>query len=74
MYNHSFGMGFGGGFMWLFWILLIVIVIWFSKDFFISNRKLTDHSKTALEILKERYVKGEIEQDEFAQKKKDLES
>ena len=74
MYDHSFGMGFGGGFMWLFWILLIVVVIWFSKDFFISNSNQNDHHKTALEILKERYEKGEIEQDEFEQKKKDLES
>lgn len=24
-------LGFGGGFMWIFWILLIVVIVWAAK-------------------------------------------
>ncbi|MEK7635468.1 MAG: SHOCT domain-containing protein [Patescibacteria group bacterium] len=63
---------FGGGIMMLFfWILLIVFIVWIVRE--ISGKN--SHSRSgsdALEILKERYAKGEIDKKEFEDKKKDL--
>jgi putative membrane protein len=66
------GHWFGGGFMWLFWILLIVLVLWAVKAATGSANNSSEKQKSALDILKERYAKGEIDQEEFEQKRKDL--
>ena len=64
--------GFGGGIMWIFWILLIVGVLWALRIASGRQGGAAENQKTALEILKERYAKGEIEREEFEQKRKDL--
>ncbi|AHB40280.1 MAG: hypothetical protein ACD_22C00049G0002 [uncultured bacterium] len=66
---------FGWVFMLLFWILLIIGGIEVVRVIFRSerdNRNDGPKSKTPLEILKERYAKGEIDKNEFEEKKKDL--
>jgi putative membrane protein len=64
--------GYGGGMMWFFWILIIVALVGFvmlaTRRGYIPPRS----EKSALEILKERYAKGEVDREEFEQKKKDL--
>ncbi|WP_060528266.1 SHOCT domain-containing protein [endosymbiont of Ridgeia piscesae] len=72
MMGNGFGMGFGGGFMWLFWILLIVVIVWAVKAAGGSSNDSPETQKSALDILKERYARGEIDQEEFEQKRKDL--
>ena len=67
---------FGGGIMMLFfWVLLIIFIVWIVREVrgksFHSDSG-SDSSLKALEILKERYAKGEIEKKEFEEKKKDL--
>ena len=64
--------GFGGGFMWLFWILLIIVIVWAVKAAVGNSNNPSAEHKSALDILKERYAKSEIDQDEFEQKRKDL--
>lgn len=65
--------GFGGGIvMILFWILIIVGVVALAKYAMGNGKKSGGINKTALDILNERYAKGEIDKDEFESKKKDL--
>lgn len=66
--------GYGGGMMWIFWILIIVVLVWFVAIATRRGGTSTGNDKTALEILKERYARGEIDRDEFEQKQKDLKS
>ncbi len=64
------GMGwFGGIFMVLFWIVVIVGIVFLIRWLAQSTR---GGAESALEILKRRYAKGEINKKEFEQKKKDL--
>ena len=64
--------GWGMGFSWLFALIFFVVVIWLL---FRSRSQMPDQrnqGKTAIDILKERYVKGEINKEEFEEKKKDI--
>jgi len=72
MMSDGYNMGLGSGFMWLFWILLVIAIVWVLVNMIGSAKELSVRQKTALEILKERYAKGEIDQQEFSQKRKDL--
>ncbi len=70
----GWGMGWGMGFGWLFWLLIIGLVIWGIKA--ISENRGRNESRPsgdrALEILKERYARGEIDRDEYEARKRDL--
>lgn len=72
------GMGFGGGIfgfalMILFWGLVIVGVVFLIHSFFRkSSAGDVREEDAALEILRKRYARGEIDRKEFETKKKDL--
>jgi len=74
---NGWGMGwFGGIFMMIFWVLIIVGLIFLIK-WLVQNAKTGSHAGSssesrALDILRERYARGEIDKQEFAEKKKDL--
>lgn len=66
---------FGGLLMIVFWILVIVGVVLLIKWFIDQSARGTGHapaSDRALDVLKERYARGEVAKDEFEQVKKDL--
>jgi len=73
-YNMMNWGGFGWFFMALFWILLILGTIEVVRVITRSDRdgRGGPRGKTSLEILKERYAKGEIDKKEFEEKKRDL--
>jgi putative membrane protein len=57
--------------MLLFWGLVIVALVALGKWIFERSGDAA-RGKTALDILKERYARGEIGKEEFDQKKRDL--
>ena len=73
----SWGGGwFGMIIMTAFWVLLIIGVIYLVKRLATSNRGrgfFPSGGSRALDILKERYARGEIDQKEFEEKKQALE-
>ncbi len=72
-YGSNYGMMsyFGGGLMMaIFWGALILLIIWLIRELMNGNRSTS--SSKSLDILKERYAKGEITKQEFEDKKKDL--
>lgn len=72
MFHDGFFMG-GMWFGWIFWIIIIGAVIYLIVRLNNQNSRFTQHSETALDILKKRYAKGEISKEEFEEKKKDIE-
>ena len=68
------GMGFGIVLMLLFWILVIfgiaALIRWLLAQ---SSPSRGSRDKTPLEIAQERYARGEIDREEYEQKKRDLE-
>ena len=73
MNGSGWGMGFGGPGMLLFLIVVGLVVVmlgrWLGSD---STGRSDGRTKNALEILEERYARGEIGREEFEQKKHDL--
>lgn len=73
MGNHGWWWGFGMIPMLLFWVLVILGIAALAKWLF-GNSGEPPRGKSALDILKERYARGEIGHEEFEQKKRDLEA
>lgn len=79
-WGHGPGMmgGYGGG--WLgsiimvaFWVAVIVGIVLLIRWLVVSTKSgVSGAEDSALEILKKRYARGEIDKKEFEQKKKDL--
>ena len=72
----TWGMGgFGLVFMIVFWGLVIVALVFLIKWLILSTRDRRENpygTSRPLDILKERYARGEIDKAEFEEKKRDL--
>jgi putative membrane protein len=72
----GWGMGwFGGIFMLVFWILILVGLVFVIRWLVQATSKKGDsgqHGSRAMEILKERYARGEIDKAQFEDMKRDL--
>ncbi len=73
------GIGFGMGFGWIFWLIIIGVAIWAVVR--LTSHSSTQHTilggstvsqETPLDILKKRYARGEITEDEFKEMKRNL--
>jgi putative membrane protein len=72
--------GWGGGWLgmviWaVFWILILIVIVLAIKRLLQNNggggRRATGDSR-AMDILKERFARGEIDRDQFESMKRDL--
>ena len=65
---NGFDMGIGGGFMWLIWIVLILVVAWLLVGL-TGSRKAGE--KSPRELLDQRFARGEIDEAEY-RKRRDI--
>ncbi|MDO8790015.1 MAG: SHOCT domain-containing protein [Sulfuritalea sp.] len=66
------GIGFGPVFMLLFWGVLIVGIVVMVRWLAAGSSPGQAREKTAGDIVRERYARGEIDQQEYEQKMQDL--
>ena len=66
------GYGFGFFFMMLFWLAVIVAIAVFIKWAVQQGGNGEKKGQAPLDIVKERYARGEINKKEFEEKKRDL--
>jgi putative membrane protein len=67
----GFGMGLG---MVIFWILMIVVVVIVVRMVLsATGTNSTTSTKSPMEILKERFARGEIDEEEFKRRRHELE-
>lgn len=72
MHDGEYGMFFGGGFMWVFGLIIVLIIIGLVKVVMGSSAQ-NNTGSNAMGILKERYARGEIDKDEYEESKNELE-
>ncbi len=65
---------FGGGFMWIFWLLIIAGIFFLFQNMAKGSSGGSSDKETPMEILKKRYARGEIDEEEFERRRKELES
>lgn len=70
MGNFGWGLGFGWIFMVIFWGLIVLGVVALVR--WLATSPGDRDGKTALDILEQRYARGELERKEYEQKRKDL--
>ncbi|MCW9025487.1 MAG: SHOCT domain-containing protein [Gammaproteobacteria bacterium] len=74
--NMPYGLGWPG--MILFWLLIIICIILIVRWLTVKGVSGNDmgitstHTRTSVDILNERYAKGEIDREEFLQRLNDL--
>jgi putative membrane protein len=83
MHGFGFGYGYGGPMSWLFGLLGLIMnlsfviiavlaAIWLFRSVFKKEDTPELSHTSALEILKERYAKGELNSEEFAKMKEEI--
>lgn len=64
----------GWGFLWMIasWALVVVIVLWLVRAFSGERSGRWEQRRTSLDILDERFARGEISEEEYEQRKRVL--
>ncbi|MDW5376519.1 SHOCT domain-containing protein [Halomonas sp. HP20-15] len=65
---------FGGAMMLVFWGLVIALIVILIKHFAKQRPHARAISPDALDILRERYARGEIDRQEYEERHRDLSS
>ena len=67
------GHGWGMGWWWIIGLFIVVAIVWMVVKAMNKNNSTNQISdKSALDILKKRYARGEIDKKEFDERKNDL--
>ncbi|MCF7858944.1 MAG: SHOCT domain-containing protein [Candidatus Cloacimonetes bacterium] len=72
MFHGMNGYGWGMGWSWIIGLLFLIVIIWLIVRLLSQNNQSQVYHKTPLDILKERYAKGEIDKEEYEERKKVL--
>lgn len=73
MVNGEGYMFFGGGLMWIFWLLVLVIIVALVTGLIRSGTGAnSSRNDSPADILKRRLASGEIDQDEYDRLRKEL--
>lgn len=75
MMHNYFYHGWGAGMMgwgWLISLVILVLLVWMVVKLTNQSNTTQPKSDSALDILRERYARGEIDKEEFDAKMKDL--
>jgi putative membrane protein len=77
MMGYGYGMSWMGGiFMIIFWVAVIVAIVFLIRWLLVASRTgahgPVHGGESALDILKKRYARGEIDKQEFEEKKREL--
>lgn len=65
--NHGWGMGLG----WIVGLLVLIVIIWIIiKVMNRNNAPKIPNNKSPMDILNERYARGEITKQEYEEKRK----
>lgn len=81
MMDFGMGWGFGGLTMIIFWLVPLILVLVGIKYLYSGGRSISGNAAPpvessvadrALPLLEERYAKGEIDREEFLQKRADI--
>jgi putative membrane protein len=71
--GHGWGMGLAMGWWWIIGFIVVACVAWLIfRNVNTKNQSYFPENKSALDLLKERYARGEIDKEEFEERKKDL--
>ena len=66
------GHGLGMGWWWIIGITILVVVIWVIVNRTNQQRSLQKNEQSAIDVLRDRYARGEIDKEEFEKRKKVL--
>lgn len=60
--------------MWIFWIGILMVVFFVANSYLTSSRDAhgTGNDNSMLEILKQRYARGEMGRDHYMAAKRDI--
>ncbi len=72
MFHEMNGHFWGMGWWWIIGLVILIAVIWVIATAISRSNQLHSSGKTPIDILKERYARGEIDKDEFDERKKNL--
>ncbi|MGZ8785678.1 MAG: SHOCT domain-containing protein [Acidimicrobiia bacterium] len=69
MWNWGAGGWLGGLAMLLFWVGAVVLIVWAVRGL---SAKQSPGGRSALDILEERFARGEIDAAEFSERRREL--
>ena len=74
MHDYYWGGGAWGAwliFHWLFWLALLGLLVWAGAVIWRRSRQ-DGESKSALDLLNERYARGDIDREEYLRRRNDI--